>query len=1118
MRRTQRNADDTRIQPAALASQAAAYHIPRHMNDGPAPGTTAAPHGPAGRDLCARTAAVSDFARRLRIPKTTGTRRKRKPAALEHVHPAAHAFATGVVLASLDPAESRRVWILTHDLRAQEALSHDLATWWGPSLFFPEAEEQRSEGSLPDEETSSERLALLSRLSSPPQGIEPIVLNASSLSEQVPLPRHLSSQTLTLQTGSSIAMEEVCRQLEAAGYERSSQASERGQFAVRGGIIDVYSWQADLPLRIEWFGEEIESLRRFDPDTQLSVGRETEGSLLLHQAADDQPLCELSSCIGPHDLVIAVGIEDAPRADFWIGEGTAPESSATTEDFRTACHGEPAGTFDAGDFVMLEARRRDFADRLVRWHADGWRVVMFFNNEGEIERFRELTRAEGIEDAHLDCALGHLTSGFTVPAARLAVLCDAEIFGRYQHSRARRLVTAQRRQRQQRIPLDLSGITEGEYVVHQEYGIGRYRGLIRRATGSEGAEEDVVVIEYANDAKLYVPLPQAWLIGRYVGLGKKTPDLNTLGDGRWAKTRKQAERSIFEYAEKLLEINAARQTAAGFAHPPDNRWQHEFESSFLYRETPDQLRAIADTKQDMESNQPMDRLICGDVGFGKTEVAIRAAFKAVMSGKQVAILAPTTVLSQQHYHNFRERMSDYPVRVDVLNRFRTASESRKVCEQLANGSIDIVVGTHRLISKDVSFKDLGLVIIDEEQRFGVKHKDRFKDLFRCVDVLTLSATPIPRTLYMALMGARDMSTIDTPPPNRSPVETIICAYDERIIKKAIDRELKRKGQVFFLHNRVGSIERMADKLRSLSPAGTRIEAGHGQMEEGQLEEVMNRFVSGQTDILVCTTIIESGIDIPNANTIIIDRADRFGLADLYQLRGRVGRAGHKAYAYLMIPRSEMTGGDARKRINAMKQYTALGSGFRIAMRDLEIRGAGNLLGTQQSGHMAAIGFEMYCRMLKASVARLQGKRVPGRIDTSLTVDFAAFSEAEFRQAAGRKIPAFLPESWIPGASERIPAYRQLAEVTSLRELSALISEWKDRFGPPPEAVDTLWRCTEIRLQAHRAGCSAVEIRGDRLMLTRNGDFLLIGGKFPRLNAKASPSDRLREAVALLRQL
>ncbi len=1065
----------------------------------------------AGAVLCQAAAQSKLWARRL-----AGLSKKRKqPVALEHVDEAAQSFAVGAVLHSL--TQPRRVWVLAHDLRAQEALSHDLGTWWGATLFFPEREELQIADAVPDEESQAERLAILRGLTLLPEKTEVLVVNVSSLDEMVPRPQALARSVISVSAGESLDLEKITAELEGAGYERVPQAAERGQFAVRGGIFDVYPWQTELPLRIELFDREVESIRQYDPDTQVSVGRVPEGAILLNSGDVDVEVCALSECIGKGDLVIAVELESCPRADVWITGGTAPGDDEGEENFDTACHGEPVGSFEAGDFVLQEQRRAEFVDQLRRWHADGWRVCMFFNNEGEIERFHELIQNEALDEGFLETQIGQVTRGFTVPAAKIAVLSDAELFGRYQHARARRLITAQRRSRARRAPLDLSDVQHGDFVVHQEYGIGKFGGLIRRDDG-QGNEEDVVVIEYAGQAKLYVPLPQAWLISKYVGLGKRVPELSRLGGDGWKKNKAKAERSIFEYAEKLLEMQARRQTASGFAHPPDNKWQGEFEHSFLYKETADQLKAIEETKRDMETGRAMDRLICGDVGFGKTEVAIRAAFKAVMSGKQVAVLAPTTVLSQQHYHNFRERMSDYPVRVDVLNRFRTAAEARKVLTDLANGDVDILVGTHRLISKDVVFKDLGLAVVDEEQRFGVKHKEKFKELFQSVDVLTLSATPIPRTLYMALMGVRDMSTIDTPPSNRTPVETVICGYDERVIKKAVERELKRKGQVFFLHNRVGSIERMVDKIANLSPPGTRIEAGHGQMEEGQLEEVMERFVAGHTDILVCTTIIESGIDIPNANTIIIDRADRFGLADLYQLRGRVGRAGHKAYAYLMIPRSEMTTGDARKRINAMKQYTALGSGFKIAMRDLEIRGAGNLLGTQQSGHIVAVGFELYCQMLKASVAKLQGRRAPGRVEVAMSIDFVAFSEAEFQKSGGEKIAAFIPESYITEPNQRIPAYRQLAELMSLKDLQDLIKNWRDRFGRPPDEVDTLLRCMELKLQAHRAGCSSVEIKDHKLMLQRKGDYILIGGKFPRLREKSPPQQRLRDALELVRQL
>ncbi|RYD48894.1 MAG: transcription-repair coupling factor, partial [Verrucomicrobiaceae bacterium] len=581
--------------------------------------------------------------------------------------------------------------------------------------------------------------------------------------------------------------------------------------------------------------------------------------------------------------------------------------------------------------------------------------------------------------------------------------------------------------------IDFSELNEDDLVVHLEHGIGRYEGL--RKIPKEGVEEEVLVIAFANDARLYVPLEQSYLVSRYVGIGKRNPPLSSLGNPKWAKAKKSAEKAVYDYAAKLLQVHAQRETARGYAFPPDNKWQREFEASFLFKETPDQVAAIAATKADMESERPMDRLICGDVGFGKTEVAIRAAFKAASSGKQVAMLAPTTVLAEQHYRNFRERMSDYPITVEMLSRFRTAAEQRKTLEGLKNGSVDIVIGTHRLISKDIQFKDLGLVVIDEEQRFGVLHKERFKELFSLVDMLTLSATPIPRTLYLSLMGAKDMSTLETPPLNRIPVETMICPYDERIIRDAIQRELQRQGQIFFLHNRVNDIERVRDRIQALAPKA-RIVIGHGQMDEHELEEVMKQFIDGAADVLVSTTIIESGIDIPNANTIIIDRADRFGLADLYQLRGRVGRAQTKAYAYLMLPREMMTVGEARKRINAIKQYSSLGAGFKIAMRDLEIRGAGNILGTQQSGHIVSIGFDLYCSLLKQAVAQHKGEKVRPRLEMAMRLDFVASSEADFLQSPEDHAPGFLPISYIAESQPRIQAYRRLNEIATQEQLDA----------------------------------------------------------------------------------
>ena len=542
------------------------------------------------------------------------------------------------------------------------------------------------------------------------------------------------------------------------------------------------------------------------------------------------------------------------------------------------------------------------------------------------------------------------------------------------------------------------------------------------------------------------------------------------------------------------------------------------------------MKAIIDTKIDMERPQPMDRLICGDVGFGKTEVAVRAAFKAVMDGRQVAMLAPTTVLAQQHFEVFRQRMLDYPVRIEMLSRFRSQSEQKKILRLLREGGVDIVIGTHRLISGDVVFKDLGLVVIDEEQRFGVLHKEKFKELFKLVDVLTLSATPIPRTLYLSLVGVKDMSTIETPPLNRLPVETVISAYDERLIRDAINRELERQGQVFFLHNRVMTIARARDRIVDLCPQA-QVEIGHGQMDSDELEAVMARFIAGKTDVLVCTTIIESGLDIPNANTIIIDRADRFGLADLYQLRGRVGRAEHKAYAYLLLPREMMTIGAARKRINAIKQYSSLGAGFRIAMRDLEIRGAGSILGTAQSGHIMAVGFDLYCQLLKQAVAQRKGEKVQLRLDVDLRLDFVATNEAEFVQqpkspapveeAVGfpykARIPALIPISYISDPALRIRAYREIAEITTHQQLDRLRRDWRDRFGTFTPAVDNLFLLTEIKLAAAKSGVSRVEVREHKLMLTRRGDFILVAGKFPRLVA-AEIEQYLREILELIKKL
>ncbi|MEA3187428.1 MAG: hypothetical protein QOD99_1258 [Chthoniobacter sp.] len=1032
----------------------------------------------------------------------------------EHVTPAAQPFLAAVLMRDA----GRRTWIVCDNVRAQESFHGELCNWIPEALFFPEAEIGLGENAIADPEIAAERLHVLQTLNTV-RGPQTVVLTRGSLDEKVPSPEGLKRLAVKLARGAAIDRDKLLAQLSEAGYEAVTQVALRGQFAVRGGIIDVFSWQHTQPVRVEFFGDEIESIRQFDLDAQTSALQLDVCTLLLGESGGKT--CPLREYFRKSDVEIEAVSESSEvrvslhlegnRAEQNAAEGVREE--AGVEDFSTAFFDHGLGEFEVGDFVVDERKRQQFFQQLEEWRQGGWRTFIFCNNEGEVERLQELI--PDYEHEHIAFPIGLIAHGFTFPAAKTAVLSDAELFGRYRTTRARRISLRRARDQANRAQIDFSELHEDDYVVHLEHGIGRYLGLQSFATGEK--EEEVLVLEFADEAKLYVPLEQSFLVSRYVGVGKKSPALSSLADQRWAKAKSSAQTAIFDYAARLLTVHAERETSVGFAFPPDNKWQHEFESAFVFKETPDQLTAIEATKTDMEGERPMDRLICGDVGFGKTEVAIRAAFKAVMAGKQVAVLVPTTVLAQQHFQNFRERMSDYPVTIEMLSRFRSHSEQRKVLTQTRAGSVDIIIGTHRLISKDVEFKNLGLVVIDEEQRFGVAHKERFKHMFNLVDVLTLSATPIPRTLYLSLMGAKDMSIIETPPANRIPTETMICGYDERIIRDAINRELARQGQVYFLHNRVHSIERVAKRIAELCPSA-RIEIGHGQMHEDDLEHVMQRFVNGESDVLVSTTIIESGLDIPNANTIIIDRADRFGLADLYQLRGRVGRAQHKAYAYLMLPRDLMTVGAARKRINAIKQYSSLGAGFKIAMRDLEIRGAGNILGTAQSGHIVAIGFELYCQLLKQAVAKLKGEKVRPRLETVLRLDFVLTNEAEFLQKSDAQLaPALLPTSFITEPQMRIQAYRKLAEIATQEQVDALRKEWRDRFGRAPEAVENLLAMTEMKLAAAARRVSRVEVREDKLMLTRGGDFILIGGKFPRLTVGKS-SEKLRQALEMIRAL
>lgn len=991
-----------------------------------------------------------------------------------------------------------RVWVVCPDVRRQEDFASEMAVWCGRVRLFPELEIPAGDA-LPDPETASERLELL-RVLAKAGGSEVVVIHKGQWESFVPAKKVLTRGVFELKAGQEIGIETVVARLEKAGYEPAPQVTARGQFARRGGILDVFSWQAPRPFRLEWFDLMIESLREFDLDTQCSTGAVERIELFIAgRGAGEETLAEFRE---EGDMVIEVEPEGIPEG-IYLGSGGVAENPVPF-------YPVPFAEFGAGDLVLDEVKRAKFFDQLRQWSAEGWEIAFACNNEAEGERFRELASDFDFDAGQLKFLPVPATRGFVCPSAKLALIADAEILGRSASQRAHRAALRRDRVRSGRAAMDFSEFEEDDFVVHLEHGIGRYLGLQPSPDG--GGE--VLVLEFAHDSRLYVPLDQAWQVSRYVGLGKRHPDLSELGDGRWQKAKAKASKGIYEYAARMLRVQAEREEGVGHAFPPDSHWQQEFERSFLFTETGDQLRAISETKADMESMRPMDRLICGDVGFGKTEVAIRAAFKAVTGGRQAAVITPTTVLAQQHFETFRERMSEYPVSIELLSRYRSLAEQKKVIAALADGSVDIVIGTHRVISADVSFKNLGLVVVDEEQRFGVKHKDALKEKFRLVDVLTLSATPIPRTLYLSLMGARDMSLIETPPPNRQPVETIVCGYDERIIRDAITREIARGGQVYFLHNRVQSIERTAVRIRELC-AGARVMVGHGQMGEKELEAVMHAFVAGKADVLVSTTIIESGLDIPNANTIIIDRADRFGLADLYQLRGRVGRSNHKAYAFLLLPRELMSVGSARKRVSAIKQYSDLGSGFKIAMRDLEIRGAGNLLGTAQSGHIIAVGFDLYCKLLKRAVEAVKGNRTGGGTAV-LRLDFVKTDEAEFLGSDGCA-GAFIPAAYIRDAKMRIEAYRKVAEAPGRAELDALGASWRDRFGPLPSAASNALILAAIRLEASRLRIPQVEVRGEKLVLTRGGSFILMGGRFPRLTA-SGPDSRLREILSLLERM
>ena len=1126
-----------------------------------------------------------------------------------HKHTGVTPPARGAVIAELTRQHPSPVWIIVAaDLKSAEELAEDVAFFRSidadkhapTTLVFPESmpdarDMREAIAASNDRYTALSKLRATRSLNSQPSSLNSqllLVTTPAALAQPVPAIEEFATREFTLSRGQEQSFQGLLERLQQLDYDSEAVCEAPGHYAIRGGIIDVYPVTASEPYRLDFFGDQIEEIRAFDPVTQRSGA--TVESITISASSRvklDPSKTGIADYVTPRahllflepasldEIFSAVARESGDQltpllekcaAAFAVSDIDEASALFDTAEHEITWDTEPLSlhrSFPSDSLVaqerlqVEEEARAKFLLQLVEWKKSGYAISFVVTKDGEEQRIREIldedSRFKSLKPQFLR---GSLNEGFRLtlrpetPGAKLKplhlapksrgliVVTETEIFGRQRQRRAPVNTRAVAHRAQIDQLLDFAELVEGDFVVHLQHGIALYRGLTKLDT-AQGVRE-VISLEFDDHVTLHVPLQESHLISRYVGLSKTKPQLGRIGSGRWEKARAAAERATVDLAAELLRIHAAREAQPGFAFPPDTTWQKEFEASFPFTETRDQLRAITDTKADMERTRPMDRLICGDVGFGKTEVAIRAAFKAVQGGRQVAVLVPTTVLAQQHLNTFRERMAGYPIAIEMVSRFRSRQEQKKIIAETAAGHVDILVGTHRLLQSDVVFKDLGLVVIDEEQRFGVKHKEVFKRMRATVDVLSMSATPIPRTLYLALTGARDLSVIETAPTNRHPIQTIVKTYDEKIIVDAVRHEIRRGGQVFYLHNRVQTIDLLAARLRELLP-DLSIGVGHGQMEPAELEHVMTDFVAGKYHVLVCTTIIESGLDIPNCNTIIIEGADRFGLSQLYQLRGRVGRFKHQAYAYLLLHRHTRLLEVARQRLTAMRQHNQLGAGFRIAMRDLELRGAGNLLGAEQSGHIVGVGFELYCQLLRQSVARLKGEKTAAAIRASVKLDFVFVGEAEGKSnaasARGRhqdgytalrdaedenvvevpKIQARLPASYLPETRLRIDFYRRLAMAETTARLKEIETELRDRFGKFGDEVRALLLITEIRIRAEQKNILSVETESNRLKCLRNSgrrdDWVQVGTRFPRLTAP-KPLLRLREIIAFLNNL
>ena len=1004
----------------------------------------------------------------------------------------------------------RPVLLLTESNPAAEALAELVETFYrllstgrqtGPQLL-PEHDVLPWDGLTPHPDISEHRAIGLWQLAGdnpPPILITPIGAALRKLES----PDYYRSLACRLARGDEMAMEYVVEELERIGYQRQEPVEIVGQYSVRGGILDVFSPDHERPIRIEFFGDQIESLRRFDPQTQRSV-LTVEEALLLPLAAEPasggSPSHSLLD-LAPEALLVweekssviasaeklwkrLEAVEDPPATHYyWTLDQWAEHCAARTEialehlalENTERSHHIPTQPTTRFQCNMPQCMR-DLRARLD----ENWRAVFFGASTGEVERLADIFNEYGFpfqlglkdpasaasryleEKAYLAGEVssvvllqGAVRRGVLFPDSRLALYGSDDLFETSEfvarpaatHSRLSTFLS------------DFQDLQPGDYVVHVEHGVAVYRGL--QQMGQDG--EEFMQLEYADNARLYVPLSRLDLVQKYRAPEGTRPTLDRLGGATWNRTKSRIKARMRDMAEELLRLYAERKLAPGFRYSADSNWQREFEDAFEFTETDDQLTSIRDIKRDMESDHPMDRLVCGDVGFGKTEVAMRAAFKALSDGKQVAVLTPTTVLAFQHFETFKQRFSPFPVKVEMLSRFRNPKEIKQILPEVAEGKVDILIGTHRLLSQDVTFHDLGLLVIDEEQRFGVRHKERLKELKKSIDVLTLSATPIPRTLNMGLVGLRDMSVIETPPKDRLSIQTVVAPFSDHLVRTAVEQELSRGGQVYFVHNRVETIWSIASLIQQLVPQA-RIGVGHGQLGEAELEKIMLKFMRHEYDVFVSTTIVENGLDIPLANTMIINRADRFGLSELYQLRGRVGRSNRRAYAYLLVPTDAELTPLAKKRLAALKEFSELGAGFKIAALDLELRGAGNLLGGEQHGHIAAVGFEMYTQMLESTVRELRGEQVAvaGPVSISLHLDIR------------------IPPDYLPEENQRLRVYKRIAAAQTDDERERLRQELLDRYGPLPEGVRNLFEYAALKALAERMRVEAIERRQDRV--------------------------------------